>query len=224
MITILKSIVGSQAYGVATEDSDTDYVELLLEPITYMTPMFESDQLKNPDTARYSLQKYCRLAAAGNPNMIEVVYCPAVVTSPVGDALYQHAHCFWSKQAGKKFLGYMQAQTERLLGLRGQKDVNRKDLVEKYGYDTKYAYHIVRLGMIGSEYLLRGFMEFPLHKPSRELLVAIRNGKLKLSEVIDLGSYYEQLLKQYGNKSNLPEYSNSEKLEQFLQKSYNDSL
>jgi hypothetical protein len=220
METIIKVITGSTAYGVNTEGSDVDYVEIVLEPLTFMTPVFESAQKKNPDLAVYSLQKYCRLAAAGNPNMIEVLYSPVVETSAIGDKLITLNWALWSQQAGKKFLGYMQAQRERLLGLRGQKDVNRPDLVEKYGYDTKYAYHIIRLGIIRSEYMLKGYMDIPLYMQDRMLLTSIRNGGVKLEEVLERAVYYENKLKEYTNRKQVPERPRQDILERFLQETY----
>jgi len=46
-----------------------------------------------------------------------------------------------SKRAGRGYLGYLRGQKERLLGTRGQKRVNRPELVEAHGFDTKYAMH-----------------------------------------------------------------------------------
>jgi hypothetical protein len=50
------------------------------------------------------------------------------------------------KRAGRGYLGYLRAQKELLLGARGQKRVNRPELVEAHGFDTKYAMHALRLG------------------------------------------------------------------------------
>ena len=46
-----------------------------------------------------------------------------------------------SKRAGRGYHGYLRGQKERLLGTRGQKRVNRPELVDAHGFDTKYAMH-----------------------------------------------------------------------------------
>jgi hypothetical protein len=61
-----------------------------------------------------------------------------LITTPLGEELQALAPALASKMAGKRFLGYMNDQKERLLACCGQKDVNRPDLVAKYGFDTKY--------------------------------------------------------------------------------------
>ena len=61
-----------------------------------------------------------------------------------------------SRRAGRGYLGYLHGQKERLLGARGQKRVNRPELVEAHGYDTKYAMHAARLGYQGLELLETG--------------------------------------------------------------------
>ena len=50
----------------------------------------------------------------------------------------------------------MQRQRERMIGTRGQMNVTRPELISKYGYDTKYAGHLVRLGYQGIEVMLSG--------------------------------------------------------------------
>ena len=73
-----------------------------------------------------------------------------------------HASCaaltdaILSKRAGRGYRGYLGGQRERLLGSRGQKRVNRPELVEAHGYDTKYAMHAIRLGYQGIELLETG--------------------------------------------------------------------
>jgi hypothetical protein len=51
---------------------------------------------------------------------------------------------------------YLEAQRQRLVGERGQRDINRTRLVERFGYDTKYTMHILRLGHQGVEFLESG--------------------------------------------------------------------
>ena len=64
-----------------------------------------------------------------------------------------------------RFKGYLQSQRERLLGVRGGKHTNRPELIEIYGFDTKYAMHMVRLGVPGVELLESGRITLPIPEP-----------------------------------------------------------
>jgi hypothetical protein len=70
------------------------------------------------------------------------------------------------------FLGCAKAaplimQRQRLVGERGQRDVNRVELIERFGYDTKYAMHMLRLGHQGVEFLESGRLTLPIRDPVR---------------------------------------------------------
>ncbi len=97
-------------------------------------------------------RKWARLALQGNPTVLLLLYLPdeaVVIRTDAGEQLQKLAPAFGSRHAGKRFLGYLEAQRQRLVGERGQRDVNRTDLVEQFGYDTKYAMHMLRLGHQG---------------------------------------------------------------------------
>jgi len=116
--------------------------------------VLEATKGEGLDLTVYSLRKYLRLALKGNPTILTLLYVPAdkcLVREPVGKKLQEMAPYFITKRAGRAFLGYLTAQRQRLLGERGQKDINRPELVAKYGFDTKYAMHMLRLGYQGIE-------------------------------------------------------------------------
>src|SRR6185312_1710227 len=80
------------------------------------------------DLTTYSLRKYARLAAAGNPTILLLLFIPRehlLVQTPLGEELQHLAPAFASQRAVAKFLGYMNNQRERLGGSRGQMRVNR---------------------------------------------------------------------------------------------------
>jgi hypothetical protein len=220
MKTILRVQTGSRAYGCHNEDSDHDEVAIVLENLDERMEIgkepFTSGQKKigSGDCHIYSLEKFCQLATQGNPNILEVCFSPVLFYTPEGNELIENRNWFWSKQAGSRFLGYMKAQKERLLGERGQKDVNRKDLVEKYGYDTKYAYHIIRLGLIGNEFITSGYIRLPMRDSHVKVLKAIRNGEWKIGEVIQEADEQERLMKlaiEHGAAPEKPASSNCSK-------------
>ena len=89
-----------------------------------------------------------------------------------------------SRLAGRGYLGYLHGQKERLLGSRGQKRVNRPELVEAHGYDTKYAMHAARLGYQGLELLETGELTLPMPEPERSRVMAIRTGERTFDQAI----------------------------------------
>jgi hypothetical protein len=134
------------------------------------------------DLTVYSLRKWCRLALKGNPSVQLLLYTPEVLTqTALGKELRSLAPAFASKRVGKAYLGYMNEQRARLVGERGQKDVKREELVKKYGFDTKYAYHMLRLGFQGIEFMCTGELELPITE--REYLKDVRTGVYTLDNV-----------------------------------------
>lgn len=74
---IYRCVIGSQAYGLAGEDSDIDRRSIYLPPADlYGVP----DQLENDATqeAYWEIQKFLVLALKANPNVLECLYTPMV--------------------------------------------------------------------------------------------------------------------------------------------------
>ena len=62
--------------------------------------------------------------------------------------------------------------------------VNRPELVEAHGFDTKYAMHAVRLGYQGIELLQTGRLTLPMPEPTRSRVMAVRLGERSFDEVL----------------------------------------
>lgn len=138
------------------------------------------------DVVIYSARKWARLALAGNPTVLLVLFVPdAEVMHRTGTAaeLVDNAHRFVSRLAGERFLGYLRSQRAALTG-EISAHTNRPELVEVYGYDTKYAMHALRLGLQGLELLNTGRITLPVPEPDRAYLRAIRRGEVSFSEVL----------------------------------------
>ena len=102
----------------------------------------------------------------------------------------------------KPFLGFANAQMARLFGEKGQKNVKRAELEEKYGYDTKYAMHVIRLYGEAKELMETGHITLP--RPNKDELIAIRQGKYTLSEIRQMGNDLEADALRAANDSPLP--------------------
>ena len=83
---------------------------------------------------------------------------------------------------------FAEDQMNRLSGRKGQKNIHREALVEKHGYDTKYAMHVIRLFLEAKEYMEEGKISLP--NPRVDPLIDIRKGKYKLSQVEEMGKQF----------------------------------
>lgn len=87
-----------------------------------------------------------------------------------------------------RYRGYMKGQAERLLGLRGHQGHGRRgggqriELIEKFGYDTKYAMHCARLGFQCKELLETENLALPMQGEPGEWLRAVRYGQVSFSD------------------------------------------
>ena len=145
------------------------------------------------DVVIYSARKWARLALAGNPTVLLVLFVAdeeVVYRNEIGAELVDNAYRFVSKQAGQRFLGYLQSQKAAMTGEVGA-HTNRPELVAIHGYDTKYAMHALRLGFQGVELLNTGRITLPVPEPNLAYLRSIRRGEVGLSEVIESVSAVE---------------------------------
>ena len=89
----------------------------------------------------------------------------------------------------------------------------RNELVRKYGYDTKFAYHVVRLMDEVEQLLTSGTMELGRN---REELKAIRRGEWTLEDIKNRFTRDEETLNQLYKDSKLPHGPNTQAIKQLL--------
>lgn len=212
---LLRVEVGSTAHGTGLPgQEDYDEMAIMADPYESMVGIsnFEDTIVHRPgravgersqagdyDLVVHGARKFCRLATEGNPSILLALYGPVRASNKLGRSLREQHMLFHSQRARMRFLGYAKSQRERLLGIRGGAHTNRPELVEKFGYDTKYAMHMVRLGLQGIEYMQTGRIKLPIPDPHGELLRSIRNGDLKLGEVLELAEANEETLANHSN-------------------------
>ena len=105
----------------------------------------------------------------------------------------------------------------RLIGERSR-NVARPELVEKYGYDTKFAMQAVRLGFQGREYLRYAELSLPMAKDELEYLKALRDGSYSLKLVLEVIHLLEEDLKEHITRCTYK--ANTEKVTEFLIKAH----
>jgi hypothetical protein len=140
--------------------------------------------------------------------------------SELGEELRAPRPALLSRRAGRGYLGYLRGQKERILGARGQKRVNRPELVEAHGFDTKYAMHAARLGYQGLELLETGWLTLPMPEPERSRVMGIRTGERTFEEAIAEIDEVERRLAAALEKTLLPAEPDRVAIDRFLVEAY----
>ena len=235
--TILRAVVGSTVHGTnVTDQGDRDELGIAIEPREYVIGLrhWETSVIRTAgegqksqpgdlDLQIHSLRKFCRLAAKGNPTILLPLFVPddaIVEINPIGRDLMAKRQMFLSRECGKSFLGYMNAQKARLAGESGGRHGSRPELVERHGFDVKYAGHIIRLGYQGVELMTTGHMSLPMLPEHREDVLAVRTGKWPLERVLSRAGELERELRDSLDTGPLPAYADEPAINAFLSEAY----
>ncbi|OLF07538.1 nucleotidyltransferase [Actinophytocola xinjiangensis] len=219
--TILRTQVGSGVHGVSIDNQDDrDEMGVCVEPARYVVGLARFEQYEyrtqpfghrsgpgDLDLIVYSLRKWMRLALQGNPTVLLPLFVPepeVVSANEHGRYLRAHPELVLSRRAGSRFIGYLRSQRDQLLGLRGRKHTNRPELVELFGFDTKFAYHMVRLGVQGVELLSTGRVTLPMPDGWRTWLRELRRGEHSKEEALAAAADLEAELEALLTTSDLP--------------------
>ncbi len=119
--TIFSCTAGSHAYRTNTSESDTDVRGVCITPFKefYLLPWksFEQYAPRDKDWVIYDLRKFVALAAACNPNIIELLWIPDELVhfkTSFGESLFGMRDLFLSRKARHTFTGYARSQLNRL--------------------------------------------------------------------------------------------------------------
>lgn len=230
---VLLGEYGSTATGTATASSDRDFMGVAVEPRAYVLGLrrFEHQQIsaRDPQAANanaddegviYGLRKWANLAAQGNPTVLSSLFLPHyAVLDEIGTALLENRNLFLSRRLAARFRGYLVSQRSALTGEK-VKRVQRPELVAAHGYDTKYAHHMLRLGMQGVELLADGTLTLPMSAPRLDILNAVRAGEWLLADVLALAAVYETQLTEFATTSAVAEHPDAAKLDALLADTY----
>lgn len=237
---IIRAEVGSTIHGVGKpQQEDRDEMGICIEPPSHVIGLehFEQyiyrtaveregrqDAKSQPgdlDLTVYSLRKYLRLAAKGNPSIMLLLFVPddrLVVTSNLGKELQDLAPAIASRQAGSQFLGFLTAQKQRLLKERGTAHMpNRSD------GGAKYAAHMLRLGYQGIEFLTTGRITLPMPEQERIIVAACKRGEMDFNAVLNSVGQMEYEIRDLLTCSPLPEHPDRDAINDFLMRAYRDT-
>lgn len=204
---ILEVIMGSRAYGCDKKDSDYDIYGVCVPPINYVFPHkagvilnfgtnpyefshFEQQRIfdktcdKEYSFSIFSVVRFFDLLLGCNPNLIETIFVPQVNIShitTIGHLIRDNRHLFLSKLYVNKMRAYAISQMKKAKNK--NPEGKRKELIEKFGYDTKSAMNLLRLAYQTEQVLLE--KDLDLQRNAKTLL-AIRNGEWPLQKIEDI--------------------------------------
>ena len=208
---IYRCIVGSRAYGLEHEGSDTDRRGIYLPPaeLHWSLPGVP-EQLENQESQEcyWELQKFLTLALKANPNVLECLYTPLVEeATPLARELLEMRAVFLSQLVYQTYNGYVMSQFKKL----------DQDLRNRGAMKWKHAMHLIRLLLSGVTVLKEGLVPV-LVEEHREQLLSIRRGEVSWTDinVWRLGLHRE-FDEAYAGTS-LPERPDYERVNAFLLK------
>lgn len=174
---IYRCIVGSRAYGLDHEASDTDTRGVYLPPAEMhwsLAGVPEQLENKQTDECYWELGKFVRLALKANPNVLEVLYSPLVEhVEPTGRELLNMRASFLSKLVYQTYNGYVMSQFRKL-----EADMRNRGQIK-----WKHAMHLVRLLISGITVLGEAAVPVEVVATYRDRLLAVRDGLLGWDEV-----------------------------------------
>ena len=208
---IYRCQVGSKAFGLAGDDSDDDLRGIYLPPARLHWSLrrlpeqlqFADDQ---QDEVYWELEKFLRLALKANPNVLETLWTPRVISADdTAQELRRLRKAFLSKHIYKTYSGYVLSQFRRMANADKTQGT----------YKPKHAMHLVRLLYSGIAALETGEIRIDVGEHRMELL-HIRNGGLPFEEVKQRALQLDDRFQQAFARTQLPEQPDYAQVDAFL--------
>ena len=229
---ILSGYRGSRAhntYVTPTDPSSIDDIDLMsvyVAPLQYYLGLSgvgknnrgTKEAVLDPyDAVSYEIRKFVYLLLKGNPNVLSLLWLREnmyIFRHRLGKMLITYRDSFVSKQAYHSFIGYAHGQLHRMThgACKGRMGAKRKALVEKHGYDTKNAGHLIRLLRMGIEFLTEGALHI-WRKDAHELK-EIKRGLWTLDKVKSESDRLFKLAEEAYIRSHLPAQPNWKQAEE----------
>jgi hypothetical protein len=206
---IYRCIIGSRAYGLDDERSDTDRRGVYLPPAELHWSLYgvpeQLEDVANQECC-WELQKVLTLALKANPNVLECLYSPIVETiTPIGEELIALRPAFLSKLVYQTYNGYVLSQFKKL-----QSDLRNKGEVK-----WKHVMHLIRLLLAGIGTLRTGAVPVQVTE-HRERLLAIKHGQNSWEEINAWRLALHAEFDTAATQTQLPDRPYCEKINAFL--------
>jgi hypothetical protein len=214
---VYRCVVGSRAYGLDNDESDTDRRGIYLAPAELQWSLFGApEQFEDNATQScyWELQKFLTMALKANPNILECLYSPMVEkTTELGRELVSMREAFLSQMIFQTFNGYAMSQFKKI-----EQDIRNHGEVK-----WKHAMHLLRLLLTGAATLREGRVPVRI-ETHRERLLTVKRGESSWAEVDawrkELHRDFERALAE----TKLPERPDYEAANRFLIKARRSQL
>ncbi len=206
---IYRCVVGSRAYGLDDETSDTDRRGIYLPPADLHWSLYglpEQIEHKDEQECYWELQKFLVLALKANPNVLECLYTPLIETAtPLAEELLTLRPMFLSQLVYQTYNSYVISQFKKM----------EQDLRTKGAIKWKHAMHLIRLLLSGITVLKEGLVPVKVEAYRTELL-AIKHNQMAWEEVNRWRLSLHQDFDRAFAHTSLPERPNYEQANAFL--------
>lgn len=208
---VYRCVVGSRAYGLEGEESDTDRRGIFLPPADLQWSLVGvPEQIENDATQEcyWELQKFLSLGLKSNPTILECLYTPIVeYTTPPAEELLEMRDSFLSRLVYQTFNGYVLSQFKKMT----------RHLQNNGNVRWKHAMHLIRLLLTGVRILREGTVPVRVEQ-YRERLLSIRRGETPWEEVDRWRLQLHREFDEAYQTTRLPEYPDFERINAFLVK------
>ena len=206
---IYRCVIGSRAYGLEDDQSDTDRRGFYLPPADLHWSLYGvPEQLENEATqeAYWELQKFIVLALKANPNVLECLYSPIVeFATPLAEELLAMRETFLSKLVFQTYSGYVASQFKKM-----QTDIRNQGRVK-----WKHVMHLIRLLISGIDVLREGKVTVEVGE-AREQLLAIKRGEVTFADADAWRKRLQVDFERAFQQTALPDRPDYERANEFL--------
>jgi predicted nucleotidyltransferase len=208
---IYRCVVGSRAYGLESEESDTDLRGIYLAPAELQWSLFGAPEQFEDNTTQscyWELQKFLTMALKANPNILECLYSPLVEkVTALGTELVALRQQFLSQMIFQTFNGYAMSQFKKI-----EQDIRNSGQIK-----WKHAMHLLRLLLTGTATLREGHVPVRI-EAHRDRLLAVKRGDLPWAEVDTWRKELHRDFERALTETKLPERPDYEAANRFLVK------
>jgi uncharacterized protein len=214
---VYRCVVGSQAFGLDDDTSDTDRRGFFLPPADLQWSLFGvPEQLENDaqQEAYWEVQKFIVLALKANPNVLECLYTPLVeLAAPIAQELLAEREMFLSKLIYQTYNGYVMSQFKKM-----------QQHLQNYGeIKWKHAMHLIRLLLSGITALNERVIPVRVEE-NRDQLLAIRRGEMTWETVNEWRVELHQAFDNAFRRTSLPDRPDYERANDFLLRARRSAL
>lgn len=203
-----KTLIGSRAYGLAHEASDYDIRGIYIAPINDLLGLTQPpEQLEQQDNKTdicyWEVGKFCKLALANNPAILEIMDSPVSITAfaELDSSLQEllNSKLYLSKRIYQTYGGYAKAQLEKF-----EKTKNYKN-----------AMHMLRLLISGTYILQAGVLKIDVSE-QRDFLLKVRLGDVKSEKIMQRAEEWQKALAEALAQTSLPDVPQIDRVNELL--------